>query len=172
MGKLRTWVCMVCCLLAWGCDPVRTTSQRVRLRIVDSASEQPIAGAKVSLRNELLADVSAPTEDLQFISPEDLDEQRHRSTLSQSAWHTGTTDRFGEVDIHVVITALDRTRGNEPPKWRDFVTGRPCLVRVEADRLPEEELRLRCMQPGASAQGRAYRVTVISVEKPRYVESK
>jgi len=44
---------MICCLFAVGChlgDPVRTTSQPVRLRVVDSASGKPVAYADVSLK--------------------------------------------------------------------------------------------------------------------------
>jgi hypothetical protein len=47
----------------------------------------------------------------------------------------------------------------------------PYLVRVEEGDQPEEELSV-VIKPGASVEGKAYTVTVVDIQEPRYVEAK
>src|SRR4051794_3016147 len=103
-------------LFAIGCylgDPVRTTSQPVRLQVVDSASGNPVAYASVSLK---------------------LDDQTPRPQRDEveveAPWSHGVTDKEGQAEIEVEYTALDRSRGSKPPAERDWVTGQRYFVRV------------------------------------------
>jgi hypothetical protein len=145
------WI--MCSLFATGCDPVRTTSQPVRLRVVDSASGQPVVGAHVSLKDD--------RETAEALSPDDW---------HQPPWFSDVTDKRGEADIDVKYTALDRTRGSRPPSGRDWVTGIRFLVRVKQSQQPEEELSV-VMNLGASVKGKSYTVTVIDIQEPRYVRT-
>lgn len=163
--------CVICCLLAAGCDPCRTSSQVVRLQIVDSPSGQPLEGKKVSLKYDYFtaAELLPPKHMEQVMSPEEWDEHMYRDALDGSVWHVSSTDGHGQADFDVEVISIDRTRGSKPPSWRNFVTGAPYLVRVEEGLLPEEELTV-VMQPGASVKGKAYAVTVIDIQEPRYVD--
>jgi hypothetical protein len=148
---------LICCLFTVGCylgDPVTTTSQLVRLRVVDSASGKPVAYAAVSLK---------------------FDDQTPRPQRDEreveDPWSHGVTDHDGQAEIEVEVTALDRSRGSKPPADRDWVTGQSYFVRVEKDRALDEESSV-FMKPGVSVKGKSLTVTVIQIQQPRYVETK
>jgi len=121
--------------------------------VVDSASGKPVAYASVSLKLDLLT--PRPQRD-----EVDVDDP----------WSHGVTNKDGQAEIEVEITALDRSRGSKPPAERDGVTGQPYFVRVEKDQTPREELSV-LMKPGVSVKGKSFTVTVIHIQQPRYVET-
>jgi hypothetical protein len=154
-GSASLW--LICVLFAVGChlgDPVRTTSQRVRLRVVDSASGKPVAYASVSLK----FDHQTPRPQRDELEVDD-------------PWSHGVTDHDGQAEIEVEITALDRSQGSTPSPDRDCVTGQPYFVRVERDRAPDEKSSV-LMKPGVSVKGKTLSVTVIEIQQPRYVDTK
>jgi hypothetical protein len=164
-------------LFAVGCgDPVRTTVQQVRLRLVDSTSRQPIVGAQLLLKVDF--DAAYPLSETELTRKE---WDHCKSFWDQQLWFRGATDEQGNANIVVEETALDRSRGATPPAWRDRVTGKPFIVRVKTAQMPtvvtklgespEERLSL-LMEPGESADGRTVVVTVLEIHGPWYVETK
>jgi hypothetical protein len=154
-GSVGLW--LICVLFAAGChlgDPVRTTAQSVRLRVVDSASGKPVAYASVSLKF-----------DHQTPRP-----QRDEREVDDP-WSHGITDHDGQAEIEVEISALDPSRGSTPPPDRDWVTGQPYFIKVERDRAPDEESSV-LMKPGVSVKGKTLSVTVIEIQQPRHVDTK
>ncbi len=166
--QIPIWI--VSCLLAAGCDPVRTSSQVVRLQIVESASGQPLRGKKVSLKYDYLtaAGPLPPKEWKETMSPEEWDKYRHRQAIQGYEWFDSSTDERGQADFGIEFTSIDRFRGSTPPPEADSVTGEPYLIRVKEGELVEEELSV-VMQRGASVKGKIYTVTVIDIKEPRYV---
>jgi hypothetical protein len=158
------WI--VCSLVAGGCDPVRTTSQATTLQIVDSASGRPVDSACVSLRLDYatIRPLSKETD----MTPEEWQAYK-REVWDRSPWLRGVTDKHGQVSIDVSYTSIDRTRGATPPSGKDFVTGKPCLIRVKAGELPEEEMSV-VMSRDTSVKGRSCTVTIMEIEEPRYVQ--
>lgn len=163
------WI--ICSLSVAGCDPVRTTLQPVRLRVVDSASGQPVPGAQVSLKYdfETAEPLSEETGDTRFSAEEW--HQDKRKFWDEFPWFSGVTDKNGQATINAEYTGIDRTWGSKPPSWADRVTGKPFLVKVEAGAVPEEELTVP-MKRGASVKGKVYTVTVIDIQEPRYVPTR
>jgi hypothetical protein len=180
MPRRRTnylaWI--VCSLPVLGCgDPVRTTAQWVRLRVVDAALGKPVVGAEVLRKSDFEAQHPlAEKKGQPPLSPKETHEH-HRRFWEEQPWFRGTTDADGQADLVVEYTVLDRARGSTPPAWRDWVTGKPHLVRVKMVQLPgkrewtepgespEERVSL-VMEPGRSADGRTVTVTVVEIHKP------
>lgn len=134
-----------CSFLVVGCDPVRTTSQTVHLRVIASDSGAPAAGREMSVR---LDDPSA----------------------TGDPWAVGVSTREGDVSIEIQYTSIDRNRGSRPPASKDFVTGRRYLIKLRDSKVPEETLSVP-MRVGESVKGRTYAVTVVSIGYPRYVSN-
>jgi hypothetical protein len=156
---------LVCSLSLVGCDPVRTTSQLIRLQVVDSASGQPVVGAQVSLVFDEAA--ARPLSKETELTPQ---EWKKRIEAYQRPGFRGITNNQGQAEIDAKFTSLDRTSGSKPPSGKDFVTGHPYLIKVKAGEVPEEEISL-VMKAGASVKGKSYTVLVIDIQEPRYVET-
>ncbi|MBI5758324.1 MAG: hypothetical protein HZA46_07390 [Planctomycetales bacterium] len=167
LGKWQIPFCIAACLLAGGCDPVRTTAQRVRFQVTNSDSGKPVEDAIVSVKFDFGHDHPPPQE------PEgteaELKYQQDRKSWQDYSWSVSTTDASGLADIDLIYDVIDRTSGSIPPSSRDEVTGQPYLVKVREGQLPEEELNA-AMKPSASIKGNRYTVTIVDIERPRYVE--
>jgi len=157
---------LACSLSMVGCDPVRTTSQLVRLQVLDSASGQPVVDAQVSLAFDEAA--ARPLSKETELTPQ---EWKKRIEAYQRPGFRGVTNKQGQADIDTKFTSLDRTSGSKPPTGKDFVTGHPYLIKVKAGEVPEEEMSL-VMKAGAAVKGKSFTVTVIDIQQPRYVETK
>jgi hypothetical protein len=92
-----------------------------------------------------------------------------RNVWKQDPWFRGITRNHGQVEIDVEYTVEDRSRGDTPSADRDWVTGKPYLVKVENDQALKEELSV-VVKSGQSSKGKSLSVTVIEVQAPRYVE--
>jgi hypothetical protein len=137
---------------------------------------QPVVGVQLLLKEDFEAG--------HLMSDTDLtrDEWRYyKNVWEQREWFRGATDEDGKATIVVEYTVLDRSMGANPPKWRDWVTGKQFIVRVKkgqtptvitkAGESPEERVSL-AMEPGESAIGRNVRVTVLEIQGPWYVKTK
>jgi hypothetical protein len=82
-------------------------------------------------------------------------------------WLKGVSNTQGKAVITIRITALDGTRGNEPPPGRDNVSNREYIVKLQGQNV-QDEMRI-VMKPGTCVKGRFYGVTVVDIQKPRYV---
>ncbi len=175
-------LCAIFSLFAVGCppgDPVRTTSQAIRLRVIDSASGKPVSYADVFLKDDFdsafrLSQQETsdwPFKEKETVQPPKAQRWYHRRVWEQQPWFRAPSDKDGQAEIEVECTALDFTQGSEPPAQRDNVTGRPYLVRVKKDQAPEEESSV-LMKPGESVKGKSFTVTVTDIHAPRYVETK
>mgnify|MGYP002388364544 CR=1 FL=1 len=133
--------CIVFALAANGCDPTRTTSQIVGLRISNSSTGEPVANAQVALKE----------------------------LREHSPWFEGKTNKNGLVEIKVTFSALDRSRGPTPSSESDFVTNNLFVIRVNRGNDLDEEVRL-IMKPGNSLAGHSITAAVTSIEAPRYIE--
>jgi hypothetical protein len=151
-------LCGLCVLSVAGCDPVRTTLQPVHLEVTGAASSQPVAGAEVSVRWHYLHDTNAPGQP--FDDPQAWDELPLQS---------GLTDQQGHTAVAIKFTGIDRTIGPWTPSWRDWVSGRPYSIRVRTGEAVEQ-FRL-VMQPGAFVRGRYFAMSVLAIERPRYVKT-
>ena len=72
------------------------------------------------------------------------------------------------MDLDVDDIRIDSTRGSEPLPERDL-TGRELLVTVKNDLSPEERLPL-IMKVGNSVKGENFIVSVLDIQKPRYIK--
>jgi hypothetical protein len=140
---------------AAGCDPARTTSQGVLLEVISSASGQPVAGVRVSLKYDYERNIP-------------VTEQEPEAERQTYEWFSSTTDVNGQANVGVVWTVLDDTRCGNPPPWRDWVSGVFYLVQVEDDQV-HELFHLR-MDPGASAEGQVFTLRVLTIQEPRYID--
>lgn len=153
-------------LVVAGCDPVRTTVQRVRLKVVDSSSGQLVVGAQVWLAFDEAA--ARPLCKETELTPQ---EWKKRIEAYQRPGFVGVTGKQGQTVIDAKFTSLDRTSASKPPSGKDFVTGQPYLVKVRAGEASEEQMNL-LMKPGASVKGKSFTVVVLDIQHPRYVETK
>jgi hypothetical protein len=148
-----------------GCDPVRTIRHNVRMAVLGE-QRLPVGDVKVSMKESW--------ESWQTwgggIKADEEAYYRQRWASDFVPWLAGVTDAQGGAVIPIEITALDRTRGNEPPANRDTVSNREYIIRLQGQKA-EDELRL-VMKPGASAKGKSFTVTVVEIERPRYVETR
>lgn len=176
-GTLKYLTRTIWLLVALGCgDPVRTTVQLVRLRLVDSTSNEPIVGVRLMLKVDFEADESPDDEQL----PRD-EWERRKFIWDQAPWFHGVTDEDGKADIVVEYTVLDRSWGKKVPAWRDWVNGKPYIVRVKRGQVPDvltkfgespEDRATVVMEPGEFAKARTVTVSVLEIQEPRYVATK
>ena len=164
-----TTTCATCALFLFsGCDPVRTTIQSVRLQVVDANTDKPVVGVLVSLRTDYVT--LRPLSNEINMTADEWDRYK-REIWDRQPWFSAVTDAHGYANIDIRYTALDRTNGPTPPSSRDFVTGKPYVVRVGRDGPVEEQLAMP-MMPGESARGKSYVVTVNAVCQPNYVNTR
>ena len=83
-------------------------------------------------------------------------------------WYEGSTNALGKAVLNLVVHALDRTKGSEPPAFRDWVSNREYLVRLQT-KDAQDELRV-VMKPGTASGGRRYTVRIEAVQKPVYLD--
>lgn len=152
----------------YGCDPVKTTAQQVRLRLFDGSSRRPLAGTELLIKIDFEAAYQGNKE---MVSEAEEYRQHLREHWELQPWFPGVTNDAGEASILINYAVLDRTRGAKPPATRDWVTGQRYLVKVKPRELPEETLSL-LMKPGESTKGRAFTATVVEIREPRYVDPK
>jgi hypothetical protein len=137
---------LVLCICSAGCDPVRTTSQHVRIGVNRKDSGGPLKNASVSLK---------------YFST--------NKEFERFPWSQAETDENGEARIDIVYTMLDRTWGSTPPSWRDSVSNTNYVVKVHVDNKPDD-INDMVITPGASQTGSMYVIHVIDVDKPTYVD--
>jgi hypothetical protein len=171
--RLEYLPCAVWAVFVLGCgDPVRTTDQQVCLQVLDSASREPVDGIELFLKDDF--ESTYPRQDTS-LTPENW--EYHKAVWERQPWFRGATDKSGKVCIVMRYTALDRSRGDKPPAWRDFVRGKPYLVRIKKPEWnrpgePSEERVSLLMEPGASAGGKTVSVTLLELQEPQYVEAR
>jgi hypothetical protein len=170
MRKLRrrevVLLCGACIVLASGCDPVRTASQTLRLQVVDSASGEPVIGIRVQVKQDFEL---FQTDDAQLQKSDEW-EQHQREFWEGLPWHFAITDEDGIADIDIIETALDRSRGDEPPASRNMLFGRTYLVVMGDDNEhADEALRLKIEEDARLTEGNIT-LTVLDVAEPKYVE--
>jgi hypothetical protein len=156
-----------CVLLGAGCDPVRTTSQTVRLSVCESTSGHAAGNARVLLKYDFEA---AEPLDKETKKPPKEWHQSMRKFWDDFPWFSAATDEHGAAALGVQYTGLDRTSGSTPPPERDEVTDKPFLVRVKRPGSPEEQLSV-VMKAGEVVKGKTYKITVIETGQPRYVKT-
>jgi hypothetical protein len=157
-----------CTLLAVGCDPVRTTSQTISLRVSKTTSGEAVGNVQVSLKYDF--ETAEPLSKETRQPPKEWHEHM-RKFWDEFPWFSGVTDKHGEAAIDVVYTGIDRTWGSTPPAESDGVTGKPFLVRLKEEKSPEEQVSV-LMKPGEILKGKIYTVTVIKIQSPHYVPTK
>ncbi len=167
MRRLEHVSLIICCLCAVGCDPVRTTQQSVRLQVVDSTSDTPVAGVQLQLKYDFNRAEPLSKETLE---PREALHKGKREFWEAFPWSCGVSGRDGQVQISIEYTSLDRTSGCKPPASRDMISGKPYQVKVKAGEVPEEELSV-VMKHGASVKTKFYTVTVLEIQEPQYVET-
>jgi hypothetical protein len=163
-GKWRlSWI--LCFLAAFGCDPVRTTVQSVRLKVLDAKSGQPIVGVKVETKFDF--DHGEPLS-AETLEPKGEWHEHKRKFWETLPWFSGFTDNKGEVEIQTQETRLDRTWGSTPPPERDVLLGKPYLIKIAREQEATEDVSV-AMNPDATGKTKSYSVEVLDVQKPRYV---
>ena len=104
------------------------------------------------------------------IKEADKADYRQRWASDFVPWLKAVTDAQGRAVVTIRETALDWTKGNQPPPNRDWVSNREYLIKLQGKN-GQDDLRL-VMKPGASAKGSSHTVTVIDIENPRYVPTR
>jgi hypothetical protein len=162
--RLVAWPALLAATIATlsGCDPVRTITHNVTLKVVD-AHGSPISGVNVAIKE------SWESWQTWGGAAKEADKAYYRERWASDfvPWLKAVTDAQGRAVITIRITALDWTKGNQPPPSRDTVSNREYLIRLEGQN-GQDDLRL-VMKPGAAVKGSSYTVTVGDIEKPRYV---
>ena len=82
-------------------------------------------------------------------------------------WRDGVTNAEGKAVIPIVITALDHTRGREPPPNRDVVSNREYVIKLQGQNKQDEMLVV--MKPDEEVSGKRYSIRIDKIEKPIYV---
>lgn len=146
-----------------GCDPVRTTSQRITIAVEDGRG-LPVPNAKVRMKESW--------ESRQSWIPGGFKEgekafYRERWESDFVPWLEGLTDAQGKAVLESVETALDGTKGSEPPANRDWVSNREYIVKLQTKDAVDELLVE--IKPGTISKGNRFRVKIEAIEKPRYV---
>lgn len=90
-----------------------------------------------------------------------------RRNWESRPWLEGVTDAQGEAVIRIESTAMDSTRGNEPPAKRDVVSNREHIIKLVREDV-QDEIRI-VMKPGAVGAGKQYTVRIVAISSPRYV---
>ena len=146
---------LMCCAFLWslcvtGCDPMRSTAQRVTVKVVDTATHRGVVGARVGMIYDYRRANPGAERDPYWLE-----------------WHHGITDVSGEATVDIRLLSLDRTVGSMPPASADTVTRYPYVVTVH-DGVTVEELHL-IITNGASAAGEKFTVSIPVIQAPRYV---
>ena len=154
-----------CCLV--GCDPVRTTRQVVTLTVLAANSEEPVANAHVRLKE----DFDRQTHTYPDTASREEWEAHARRNWAESPWFSAKSNDTGQTTLHVEYTALDRTRGDQPPTYRDWVTGKPFLVDITENEARSERLSV-VMSSGNVIHGDTFTVRIDDVQAPVYIPSR
>mgnify|MGYP006991946985 FL=1 len=147
-------------LLFCGCDRVRTTSQRITIAVNDGRG-LPVPDAKVRIKE------SWESWRPRRFKEAGKDYYLERWQSDYVPWIEGLANAEGKVVLETVMTALDNTRGSEPPADCDWFSNREYIVKLQT-KDTEEELTI-VMIPGAISKGQRYTVRIETIEKPRYV---
>jgi uncharacterized protein YeaO (DUF488 family) len=158
LGSLALAVGIACLS---GCDPVRTITHDVTIAVSD-AQGLPARDLKVSMKESWESWRTWGS----GVSKNDEAHCRQVWAGDFVPWRQGTTNAQGRVIITVEVTAIDSTRGNEPPACRDTVSNREFIIKLQGQNV-QDEVRL-LMKPGASAKGKSHTVAFIDIEKPHY----
>ena len=147
-----------------GCDPVRTTSQSITIAVEDGQG-RPVHDAKVRIKESW--------ESWQSWTSGGFKEgekafYRERWESDFVPWLEGLTNAQGKAVLESVVTALDGTKGSEPPAKRDWVSNREYIVKLQA-KDAEDEL-LAVMKLGTISRGKRYTVRIEAIEKPHYLQ--
>jgi hypothetical protein len=147
-----------------GCDPVRTIRHAATIAVVNEQG-LPAPDVKVSMKEswESFQSWGGGT-------PESEKSYYRQRWAGEIPWLTGVTNAQGNAVIMIEKTGLDWTKGNKPPAKRDVVSNREHIIKLQGQN-GEDEVRL-VMKPGASVKGKSYTVTVIDIQKPRYVPTR
>lgn len=146
--------CLVVCFLAGlltGCDPVRTTSQFIDLRVTDVMTEQPLIATKVEMKYDYHAA-----------------EPKSERTPYWLKTYSGITNDRGDASVNITFGAIDRSLGSRPPTSRDWITNHPYIINIgEGGRREEFHMVLK---PGASTKGKRFMISVLAIHEPQYVQ--
>jgi hypothetical protein len=93
-----------------------------------------------------------------------------RQFWDQFPWSYGLTDKNGEVNISFKYTNRDTSVGSKPPAWRDKVTEKPYVIKINQGQIHEEFSMI--MRPGESVCGKTFKVLVLEIQQPRYVKTR
>jgi len=165
-AKVRSIILAIGIVSLSGCDrdPVRTIAHNLTVAVVDEQGS-PVPDVDVTMKESWESWQSWGSR------VEEADKAYYRQLWASDfvPWLKGVINAQGNAVITIRITALDRTRGNQPPAERDTVSDREYIIKLQRQNV-QDELRL-VMKPGASVKGKSYTVTVIDIQKPRYVET-
>jgi hypothetical protein len=147
------------------CDPVRTITHDVTVSVVDGQA-LPAPNMNVSIKE------SWESWQTWGGGVPEADKAYYRQNWESDfvPWLKGVTNAQGKAIITVRRTSMDDTRGNEPPANRDHVSNREYIIKLQGQ-ATQDEMRV-VMKPGASVKGKSCTVTVIDIQKPRYVETR
>ena len=149
-----------------GCDPVRTTRQSITIEVKDSRG-MPVRDAKIRIKESWESWKSWTPEG---VKGGDSSFYRDRWESEFVPWIEGLTNDQGKAVLNFDVTALDATKGREPPRKRDWVSNSEYIVRIYNSKDAVDEL-LVVMKPGTISRGKRYTVRIESIGKPRYVQA-
>lgn len=162
-GCNRTLIALAACLLTTiccgGCDPVRTTSQALKVGVVEAHSQLPVDGIRVSIKEAFEPDPKLDQED----------QEDQREFWESLPWSSGVTSEKGIAKIDVVLTMLDRSRGQVPPPIRDRLTARRYLLRIGEDETNAENPAEIEVVVGAHALVDDRKLSILEIGTPTYI---
>ena len=158
---------MLAAMFAVGCDPVRSMQQAVTVKVIASASREPVANAQVSLRFDFATANQTKPREVNLTPDEWRD---HVKTVSDNfPWFDAVTNTEGCCTLAVTWTGIDRTSGPMPPKDSDSVTGKPYLIRVKTTKSQIDACTV-VMRRGPIVTKEPYTIIVIDIQEPRYID--
>lgn len=146
-------VCFPAALL--GCDAVRTTTQTLRVQIVEVSTGKPLTRAQISIKPEL-----------EITGDQNRDEAR-AANWKHLPRHDAHTNEEGIASIEIRITAHDWEKGDSPPSRRD-VRGDRYATRIESG--SRSENTVIDISEGETFVTESYQIEVLTLSRPMYID--
>jgi hypothetical protein len=147
---------LLSCFL-FGCDPVRTTTQDVRVAVFNMKDGSPVDQVAVMIKQAWNPPYSDPKWN-----------EKARKNWENRRWFEGVTDGTGSATLHINIAALDWTKDQQPSPQRDHLMNMEWVIKLRIDGAVAESMTVP-MTPGAEANGKSYGLKILEIGKPKYL---
>lgn len=135
---------------------MRTTSQAMTVKVVDARSQLPVDGILVSIKEAFEPDPK-------------LDQEHQQEFWDGLPWNSAVTSEKGIAKVEIIVTWLDRSRGEVPPPSLDTLAGRRYLLRIGQDETNAEIPAEIEVVVGAHALVGDRNASILEIGAPTYI---